>query len=157
MKKLLFGALLLFVIAGCATNQEAARLHSVRATVDQCKQSATDPSNGILPGERPDFDFRNQVLSPEELVVGEVYVFCHLPDGSSSVYVLASEPYEVEVNGLLNVLRIDVRDWDSGWPSQLYLGDMGVTPYSTTSGDIWNPANVLLRVLPTYIVDWHPW
>lgn len=164
MKKLLFGALLLFVIAGCATNQETARLRfedSVGATVGQCEQAATGSGSTDLLQERPNFGFRNQVSSLEELEVGEVYVWCHVPTGTATVYILASDPefyYAESFGETVPVLEVSVVDYYYRWeersaPTKVYLSDMGVVQYQN---ELWNPGNVLIRVEPGYVVDFNP-
>lgn len=150
MKKLLVLVFVLVLIAGCTYGDPPPRPLSfeeaLELTVAQCENATLEGSRRTLLEERPDFGFSSQVLSPEELVVGEVYVFCHVPTGDATVYVLTSEPYEYNLGKSLSSLRIDVRRRDDNWPSYLFLADMGVVPYQ---GGKWNPANALLWVPAT--------
>ena len=113
---------------------------SVELTILQCEQAAREYEPRSSADQRPDFGFSNQVMSPEELVVGETYVRCNLQHGSAVAYVLTSEPYGYEI-GAFRDLRVDVWHLEENFFSHLFLADMSVIPYQSGK---WNGVNVIL-------------
>lgn len=125
----------------------------VEATVNQCEVTASkyDVHYSGLVDERPDYDFgfNNQVLSLEELKVGETYVSCYLGSGGGAwVYTVISKPYEMEISEDHRVLAVDVLWWmGDGWVlrDEIFLTSHGIIP---NSSGLWNPMKVLLHLLP---------
>jgi hypothetical protein len=161
MRKLLTLAFVLVFSAGCARNpfvrgrnfNSSALEWSLQITAEQCKEVAervdlisTLPGT-LLADERPDYGFSNQVLSPDELVEGGIYVWCSMLDGQALVIGLNSGPYEVEGSKGTVTLWVDgifLEDFDDGNTYSWSLWSMGIVPDEKGR---WNEVSVLLYPL----------
>ncbi len=168
MKKLLFLGLVFILAAGCTIigDPEPEQLGPESTTIDstqswverrptkfgraineaatQCQEMATDLAGGHIPGsgllEARTQYFPNQVRSVEEIVVWELYASCNLRDGEIGVYLILSEPYEVEMRGYKS-LAVNVFNVEYGSVERFFLADRAVVPYESGK---WNVVNVLL-------------
>lgn len=158
-RKVLLVLVGVFLIAGCVVvvdPPEAVnpvppveeRLSPIEATILQCEAAAEHVRSGPSTSwERPDFGFPNQVLSPGELVVGNVYVKCNMMNkGEGTAFRLDSEPYVEMVSESQWALRVKIYYLDLDFSSEFFLSDYGVVPYEPSGA--WNRTNMLLHLLP---------
>lgn len=143
-------ALVLAVFATGCQKSPASVVERAEATIVLCERVASEAGVSLSDpvDERPQFGFDTQVLSEDELEVGETYVLCNVERGSSTVYTVVSEPYVYRIGTGYRPLAVDVLEWCPGPGSthrdKLYLTDAGVVPYPAG----WNSVNVFLRLLP---------
>lgn len=158
MRRVLILGLMLVLLTGCAQSPLTRRYElnaspletDLKAAFEQCEQVAervdlasTLPST-LLAEERPDYGFPNQVLSPDELTEGGIYVWCSMLAGYAVAITLTSDPYVMEdIHGIeeLWVDGIFLEDFGTGDIRHWTLSRMGVVPY--TSG-MWNEVSVIL-------------
>jgi len=155
LRKRLLSGLLLVLLAGCApgpfARESSPRRDPLGETISQCGETAErvdlvgTRSGALRSEERPDYGFPNQVLFPDELYRGGLFVWCRMLTGEGMPIVLTSDPYGMESPGGTVTLLVRGYFMDDHLPEPggeiWLLSQMGVVPYHDGK---WNGASVIL-------------